>query len=157
MGSFFKTFFAALLAMLIFTLIVFFIIVGAVGSLAKKEEPEVSAKSVLSIDLSKHFPEHGTAMPFTSLGEEPPPTLYEVVRLINAAKSDKNIAGIFIQADGNSNGFAASNEIRTALLDFKSSKKFIIAHGNTVSQSAYFVATAADKIYVNPTGSSTLR
>lgn len=153
MGSFFKTFFAALLALVIFTLVVFFIIAGAIGSIASKDEPEVTAKSVLTIDLSQHFPEHQSEAPFTSFGQETPPTLYEVVRLINAAKSDKSIAGVFIQANGAANGYASSNEIRTALQDFKSSKKFVIAHGNTVSQNAYFVANVADKIYVNPTGS----
>ncbi|RYF85055.1 MAG: signal peptide peptidase SppA, partial [Chitinophagaceae bacterium] len=45
-----------------------------------------------------------------------------------------------------------SNEIRNALLDFRTSKKFVLSYGNTVSQNAYFVASAADKIYVNPSG-----
>jgi protease-4 len=89
----------------------------------------------------------------SSIGEDEPPTLFDVIRLIGQAKTDNNIAGIFIQADGNANGYASSNEIRTAILDFKRSKKFVIAHGNTVSQNAYFVASAANKIYVNPTGS----
>lgn len=152
MRSFFKTFFASLLALLIFSLILFFIIAGAVGTLAKKDAPEVAAKSVLILDLSKHFAEHGNSTPLGALGESDPPALYEVIRLINGAKTDKNVSGIFIQADGNANGFAASNELRTALLDFKTSKKFVTAYGNTVSQNAYFVANAADKIYVNPAG-----
>ncbi|MDQ6609395.1 MAG: signal peptide peptidase SppA [Bacteroidota bacterium] len=135
-----------------FTLIIFFIIVGVVGGLTKKDTPDVEAKSVLTIDLGKHFLEHIASSPLTALGGEKSPALYEVIRLINHAKADKNIAGIFIQADGAANGFASSNEIRTALLDFKTTKKFIIAYGNTVSQNAYFVANVADKIYVNPAG-----
>ncbi len=152
MGSFFKTFFASLLALLIFSLIIFFIIVGAVGSLAKKDKPDVEEKSVLIIDLGNHFAEHASSKPLAALGDDGPPTLYEVVRLISHAKEDKNIAGIFIQADANANGFASSNELRIALLDFKKSKKFIIAYGNTVSQNAYFVGNVADKIYVNGSG-----
>src|SRR5947209_13568319 len=101
MGSFFKTFFASLLALLIFSLLVFFIIAGAVGTLAKKDKPNVEAQSVLTIDLSKHFTEHATSSPLAVLGEEAPPALFEVIRLINHAKDDKNIAGIFIKADGN--------------------------------------------------------
>ena len=153
MRSFFKTFFAALLALVIFSLLIFFVLAALVGSLTKKDNAEVQAKSVLMLDLSKHFPEHSANSPLSSIGEDEPPTLFDVIRLIGQAKTDNNIAGIFIQADGNANGYASSNEIRTAILDFKRSKKFVIAHGNTVSQNAYFVASAANKIYVNPTGS----
>lgn len=152
MRNFFKIFFAALLALVIFSLLVFLIIIGAVASLTKKDQPGVEAKSVLNLNLSKSFPEHAGNNPIASFSGGETPTLYEVVRLISHAKDDKDIAGIYINADGNANGFAASNEIRTALLDFKTSKKFIIAYGNTVSQNAYFVANAAGKIYVNPTG-----
>jgi protease-4 len=152
MGSFFKTFFASLLALVIFSLIVFFVLIGLAKGLAEKDEPEISGKSVLTLDLSKPFPEHKASSAFASLGEEESPTLFEVVRLIRHAKEDEDIAGIYISMDGNANGYAASNEIRNALLDFKSSKKFVIAYGNTVSQDAYFIANAADKVYVNPTG-----
>lgn len=153
MGSFFKTFFASLLALAIFSLIIFFVLIGFAKGIAEKDRAEVSANSVLTLDLSKHFPEHGASSPFASFGEEEPPTLFEVVRLIRHAKGDKDIAGIYISMDGNANGYAASNEIRNALLDFKSAKKFVIAYGNTVSQDAYFIANAADKVYINPTGS----
>jgi protease-4 len=107
---------------------------------------------VLVIDLSKHFPEHEASSPLGVLSGEKPPALFDLIRLIGEAKTDKNIKGIYLSVDENANGYASSDEIRTALLDFKSSKKFIVAYGNTVSQGAYFVASAADKIYVNPTG-----
>lgn len=152
MNSFFKTFFAALLALVVFCFILFLVVLSAVKNLASKEKADVSDKSVLVIDLSKHFPEHGASSPFGTFGSETPPTLSEVVRLIGEAKTEKDIRGIYLSIDGNTNGYASSNEIRTALLDFKTSKKFVIAFGNAVSQQAYFVASAADKIYVNPTG-----
>jgi protease IV len=153
MGSFFKMFFAALLALVIFSLIIFFVLIGVAKGFAEKDGEEIGAKSVLTLDLTKKFPEHKASSPFASLGEEESPTLYEVVRLIRHAKEDDDIAGIYVSMDGNANGFAASNEIRNALLDFKTSRKFVFAFGNNVSQDAYFVANAADKVYVNPTGS----
>jgi len=153
MGSFFKTFFATLLALFIFSLIIFFVIIGMVKSIGEKEEGEVGDKSVLSLDLTKTFPEHSINTPFSSLGEDEPPTLSEVVRLIQHAKDDKDIAGIYVSMDGNANGFAASHEIRNALLDFKTSKKFVIAFGNNVSQNSYYVGNAAERVYINPTGS----
>ena len=80
------------------------------------------------------------------------PGLYDVIRLISKAKSDKKIAGIYIVANNNPNGFAASEELRNALQDFKSSGKFILAHGDVITQKAYGVANIADKIYVSPQG-----
>lgn len=152
MRSFFKIFFASLLALFIFSLIVFFFLVGAASTLTKKNKPELEEKSVLTIDLTKKFDEHANPSPLSALSEGSTPALYEAIRLIQQAKADDNIAGILLSLDGNANGFASSNELRQAVLDFKTSKKFVIAHGNTVSQSAYFVSSAADKIYVNPTG-----
>lgn len=152
MGSFFKTFFAALLALVIFSLVVFFLLLGLAKGLSDDDEQEVKAKSVLTLDISKTFPEHKSAPSIAMLGQEEVPTLYEVVRLIQHAKTDDDISGIYINMDGNGNGYAASNEIRNALLDFKTSKKFVLAFGTNVSQDAYFIGNVADKIYVNPTG-----
>ena len=58
MGVFFKSFFGALLALVIFSLIIFFILLGMVNGLVEKDEEEIGSKSVLTIDLSKTFPEH---------------------------------------------------------------------------------------------------
>jgi protease-4 len=152
MKSFFKIFFASLLALVIFSVILFFLLVGAASGLTKKNEPDLQDKTVLTLDLSKKFNEHNTASPTAVFEGSSAPTLYEVIRLIRNAKTDDKIAGILVTMDGNANSFAASNELRSALLDFKTSKKFVLAFGNTVSQNAYFVGSAANKVYVNPTG-----
>jgi protease-4 len=155
MRSFFKIFFASLLALIVFCVIGVFILVAAVSGLASKEKPDVAKGSVLVLDLSQHFKEQRTEDPIsviTSGIEGSTPGLYDLIRLIRHAKEDKDISGIYIEADGNANGFASSDEIRNALIDFKKSKKFIIAHGDIVSQKAYFVANVADKIYANPVG-----
>jgi protease IV len=153
MRSFFKIFFASLLSLVIFSLICLFLAVAFVTALASKDKPEVPAKSVLVINLSQNFHEKKQSNPLSAVsGESDVPGLYDVIRLINYAKTDNNVSGIYIEADANANGFASSNEMRNALLDFKSSKKFIIAHGDMMTQGAYFVANVADKIYVNPAG-----
>ena len=153
MRSFFKIFFASLLSLVIFSLICLFLAVAFVTALTSKDKPTIPAKSVLVINLSKNFHEKKQENPLSAVsGESDIPGLYDVIRLINYAKTDNDISGIYIEADANANGFASSNEIRNALLDFKSSKKFIIAHGDMMTQGAYFVANVADKIYVNPAG-----
>jgi protease-4 len=153
MRSFFKIFFASLLALIVFCVLGFFIVLALIGSLASKDKPDVASKSLLVLDLSQGFHERMLKKPLAVLSDEGnTPGLYDVIRLIEHAKTDNDISGIYIEADGNANGFAASNELRNALLDFRSSKKFIIAHGDVMTQAAYFVANAADKIYVNPSG-----
>jgi len=155
MKSFFKIFFASLLSLVIFSLIVFFLFVGWLARLASKEKPAVEAKSVLVLDLSQDFKELAVESPlsgFSSNDEIDVPGLYDVVRLINKAKDDKNIAGIQIIANSNPNGFANSEDIRNALINFKASKKFVVASGDIISQKAYYVANIADKIYLNPSG-----
>ena len=155
MKSFFKIFFASLLSLIIFSLIVFFLVVGWIAGLASKEKPRVEARSILVLNLSQNFKEQPVENPlsnFSSNDEMDVPGLYDVIRLINKARDDKNISGIYIIANSNPNGFACSEEIRNALLDFKASKKFIIAHGDIISQRAYHIADVADKLYLNPTG-----
>ena len=155
MKSFFQIFFASLLSLVVFCLIVFFMLAGWVTGLASKEKPRIESKSVLVLDLGQKFKEQEVENPlstFSSNDELDVPGLYDVVRLIHKAKDDKNINGIYIIADANANGFASSEEIRNALMDFKVSKKFIIAHGNVITQKAYQVADVADKLYLNPTG-----
>lgn len=153
MRGFFKIFFASLLALIVFFFIGFFIMIALAGSLSQKEKEEIESKTVLMLDLSQHFNEQEQEDPISEvLGDEEAPGLYDVVRIIRHAKEDKNISGIYINANGNGNGFAASDELRNALLDFKTSKKFVIAHGDLISQNAYFVASVADKVYANPVG-----
>lgn len=132
---------------------VLFILISVISGLAAKDQPEVKEKSVLVLDLSKQFDERKQASPIEAIsGEGAIPGLFDVIRLIKKAKEDENISGIYLEANNAGNGFASSNEIRNALIDFKSSRKFIIAYGDVMSQDAYFIANAADKIYVNPSG-----
>lgn len=155
MRSFFKIFFASFLAVVVFALIVFFLLVGMVSSLATKDKPKVADKSVLVLNLSLHFSEKHIDNPLGVLSSDETdiPGLYDVVRLIRHARNDNHISGIYIKANGNSNGYAASEELRNALMEFRESKKFVIAHGDMMSQGAYLVASAANRVYANPVGS----
>lgn len=157
MRSFFKIFFASLLALFVFFFLAIFIMIGMVASLGSKEEVRIADKSILVLDLAQHFAEQKVNDPLAGLLDagEPSgsvPGLHQVVRLIAQAKADNNISGIHVIANNNANGFASSDELRNALLDFRESKKFVIASGDMVSQSAYFVASAAERFYVNPVG-----
>lgn len=155
MNPFFRTFFASLLALFVFCLLLFFFFFTIAVSLASKDKPQVASHSVLRIDLAQHFSERERkdAVDRLTGGDGDAPGLYDLVRMIRHAATDDKIGGILLQTDGNGNGYAASAEIRTALAEFRAKGKWIIAHGNRVPQSAYYVATAADKVYVSPAGS----
>jgi protease-4 len=154
MRNFLKIFFASLLALIVFAIVAVFFLVSLIGGMASKDRPVVAAKSVLTIDLGQEYHEQVKKDPLAILsnGDREVPGLYDVVRLIRQARNDKNIAGIYIIANGNPNGFAASEELRNVLKEFRGSGKFIIAHGDVITQKAYGVASIADKIYVSPHG-----
>ncbi len=158
MRSFLKMFFASCLGMVVglvlLVLVGGFLLAGAISALGSGDKPEVAKASVLTISLGQHFKERAEANPlggFTG-DAEGVPGIYDVVRLIRKAKTDDNIEGIYLDANGSGNSFASSDELRRALLDFKKSRKFVLAHGDIISQGAYFVASAADKIYANASG-----
>lgn len=157
MKSFLKSFLAALLALFVFSFLGFFLFMGmvvAIGSFSKSDT-KIDAKSVLQIDLSNKYEEQRVTNYQSILkteGLDKLPGLYDVIRLIKKAKTDDHIKGIYIIANTNSNGFASSDEIRNALMDFKGSKKFVFAYGDVMSQGAYSIANIADRVYVSPKG-----
>jgi len=153
--SFFKYFLAALLALVVFCGIILVLLVGVVGGLMKTEKPAVPALSILVVDLSRNFAETKMLNPLLALTgntEDEVPTLYELVQMINKAEKDSSIRGIYVVSNDNANGFAASEEIRNALISFKKNGKFIFSYGDYITQKAYHVANVADKIYCNPKG-----
>ena len=155
MKSFFKIVFASLLSLIIFSLIGLFIIIGIAANLSSEEPKQVSENSVLVLDLNENFPEQTKSDAFTEILSKKKgkiPSLSTLVNLINYAAKDSSVKGIYIKCQQNPNGYAASEEIRSALLDFKKSKKFIIAYGETVTQKGYWIANVADQIYTHPQG-----
>lgn len=155
MKTFFKTFLACLLALIIFTFLAILVMVSTVRNIAEKDKTVVAERSVLVLDLSQHFREQMVDNIFSGIVNDPErdiPGLYDVIRIIQTAKTDDRIKGIYIQANPGSNGFAAAEEIRNALADFKQSGKFIIAHADIITQRSYYIANIADKVYLSPHG-----
>lgn len=155
MKSFFKIFFASFAALLVFTLIGILIVFAIVAGAMSANKPYIGAKGILVVDLTKEYKEQKSDDPINILrgnADDNVPGLYDIVRMIAYAKKDSSIKGIYIKSDDNANGFAASEELRNALADFKESRKFIIAFGDVLSQKSYYVASIADKLYCNPKG-----
>lgn len=155
MGGFFKMFFASLVALIVFTVVAFFLAMAFFVGLASNNKFVVEKNSVLVLNLGQPFLEQQLENPLAEISNNDElnvPGVFDVVRLIQKAKHDERIKGIYLMAGLNPNGFATNEEIRNALEDFKGSKKFIIAYGETMNQKSFYVANVADKIYVNPKG-----
>ncbi|MBU7576580.1 MAG: signal peptide peptidase SppA [Flavihumibacter sp.] len=155
MAQFFKYFFAALLALFVFSVLAFFMLIGIAGALASKEAVQLEAHSVLYLDLGKALKEQTKEDPFALLeGEEPysQPGVYDVVQLLKHAAGNDQVDGLYLKAGSNANGFATNAEIRKAIAEFKEAGKFVIAYGEVIPQQAFYVASAAEKLYCHPKG-----
>ena len=155
MKSFFKIVLATLVSLFLFTILGFILLVGIASSFSKDEPKSISSNTVLVIDIAETFPEQTKSDAFTELLNKKKgklPSLSELVALIHHAKTDSAIKGIYLKCQQNPNGYAASDEIRNALLDFKLSKKFVIAYGETITQKGYWIGDVADKVYTHPQG-----
>lgn len=164
MKQFFKMFFASLAAMVVAGVIlvgvVIGIIAGIVSSTTSPAKPEqVTQKSILLIETDKAFHEQGEENSLASLGGEFSSSagLFETVNAIKAAKKDDNIKGILLKLNGASTGWATMQQIRGALLDFKTSNKKIYAYGEGITQRDYYLGSVADILYLNPVGDLELK
>lgn len=159
-GAFFGSCLGILVTGVVITLIVVFSIIGSVKDAVKMGEEKTFAlkdNAVLKLNLDGNIEDRGARSPWGELDLGPfmPKGnigLNDIIANLQKAKSDPKIKGIYLEVSNPSAGFASLEEIRNALLDFKSSKKFIYAYAEVYSQKGYYVATAADKVYLNPQG-----
>lgn len=131
------------------------VIIGAMiaGMSSGKEQYVLKEKTILKLDLSGTISEMKKDNPFGSLfGESTPTTIDDIVDAIKLAKENDNIKGIYIKGGDMSTGIASLEPIRKALVDFKTSEKFILAYGDSYSQGAYYLASVADELVLNPQG-----
>jgi protease IV len=134
--------FAGLLLFFIFIPIM--LIASAVGSSA----PATPANSVLSIDLRETLTDVPANTPFAAFTAGSSVT--GLVRKLEAAETDGNIKGIFIRASEMGMAPAHAEEIRQALIDFKASGKFVIAHAQgfeSPTLSTFVAVSAADELW----------
>jgi protease-4 len=160
LGSFLGTLIAVVIGSIIVGFIITGMIAGAFANLLKSEgkSTSVSEGSVLYLKLDRKIQERTSKNPFEnfsfgSLSTEVPVGLDDLLADLKKAESDDHIKGIFLELSPISVGSATLEEIRNAVIDFKKSKKFVISYGETYTQGAYYLASVADKIYLNPAGS----
>jgi protease IV len=157
MKQFFKFMFASMLGtFLLFVLVtlVSFGIIAAIIATASSDETVISKNTLLHVKLNKEIADRGTKMKFVMgyAGPEKTTGLNDILENLKKAKEDDNIAGIYLDLSDIPAGISTIDEIRDGLTDFKTSGKFIWAYSEGYTQKSYYLATAADKIYLNPQG-----
>lgn len=156
MRSFLKFFLASFVALIVFSILAFFFMLMVFARLASSGDKVVTgSNAVVVVDLSQGLREQRVEDPLRAFLSDDPsqePGLFDAVRLIRNAATDDNVKGLYLKADGNGNGYASSEEIRRAIMEFKKSKKFVYAYAETLTQNAYYLASAADKVYLHPKG-----
>lgn len=158
MKQFFKFFFASLLGTLISFILLLIIAVAMIAGIFSKgsEVNEIKEHSILNISLNQEIYERSPLSPFQNFSfsgkVESAIGLDDILKDIRKARNDKKIEGIYLDLSNVNTGMASTEEIRNALMDFKESKKFIIAYGEILTQKAYYLASVADKVYLNPEG-----
>ncbi|MFI5220833.1 MAG: signal peptide peptidase SppA [Bacteroidia bacterium] len=132
-------------------------IIAAVAAGSGGKEVTVKKNSVLELKLNYMIPERTSANPFSnfdfaSFEGNKNAGLNDILKCIRSASKDENIKGIYLNVSVSPNNYGTLEEIRDALIEFKKSKKFIIAYGEVMEEHSYYLASVADKIYLNPAG-----
>lgn len=137
--------------------------VGLVASSGSDSTKGVSTSKgdVMLLKINGEVTEVPSSMPFafdmmSGLSKSQELSLRGYLNAIACAKADENIAGIYLNTDGMAASPASCEAIHDALVDFRASGKWVIAYNDNYSLSQYYVASAADSVYVNTIGSVTL-
>ncbi|RPD45341.1 signal peptide peptidase SppA [Hymenobacter sediminis] len=155
MRQFFKYVLATLTGLVLFALVGVVLLVALIAAAASSDkEVTVASNSVLELKLDKPIGEREFNNPFSGFtgGQSSSIGLDELKAAIRRAKEDGDIKGIFLNLELVQGGMASMEEIRNALLDFKKSGKFVVSYTDAQSEKSYYLASVADKIYLNPQG-----
>ncbi len=164
MKQFFGAFFGSLVGLIVATLLAVLIIVAMVKSSmdsafkGNKSDQAVVVKpnSILRIKLDNMIPERGSLNPIKKIFDEETMALNSLLKKIASAKSDPDIKGIYLDFKNFRQPlFASVTDIRNALADFRGSGKFIYSYDEDYSQQEYYLASVADRVFLNPEGNLT--
>jgi len=157
--SFFRSFLASLLAIMVSFFIIFFFFVALIAGLASQgageTEPYVRDNSVLKISIKGAIPERGNDDPFELMFN---PTagsgssMTGIVENLEKAAADKKIKGVWLDLGLVSASWPHLDEIHSALETFKKSGKFVYASTDDLgmNEQAYYLATASDSLFIPP-------
>lgn len=155
MKHFLKLVFAVVIGLGV-SVLVFVLFIASIAASSSNVVSPMSEDAVLKLKFNYNIPDRSKLEDIDILSGQfalqENLGLEEILNTIARAKTDDKIKGIYIEMSTMPNSFSTIDALRRALLDFKESEKFIIAYGEYVAQKAYYLATVADNIYINPEG-----
>ena len=158
MKQFFKMMFASALGVFIslgiLMLIWFIIMISVISSISSSQQriPK-SDEKVLLLPLKGSLPEVSNESPFASLiNQNKSLSIKDILDAIEIAKESKQIEGIYVDMSSLITGTATVDVIRRALVDFRESGKFVVAYADNYTQNGYYLASVANKVFLNPQG-----
>jgi len=163
MRQFLKYVLATITGMILLWILGLIIVIGIAASAGKEKKATVAANTVLKLDLNYKIPEKSNDNPFAGMSvfnlkpSKKALGLTEIREAIAKAKKDDNVKGIYLELGLYDNGLATTEVIRQSLADFRKSGKFVYAYGEVLTQKSYYLATAADQIFMNPNGGVELK
>lgn len=158
MWSFLKQIFAVIIGLFLFTFLFILVLLGiAAGVSAGDKIATVEPNSILVLNFNKPILEQEIENPFEDLdlpigNDEGGDGVIQIKEAIEAATFDENIKGIYLSAGDINAGASQIDEIRESLIQFKISGKFVYAYAESYSEAAYYLASVADSIFLNPVG-----
>lgn len=159
MRNFFKYLLASVIGVFISLFLVFIVFFGILGAMISSKDKPVVVKpnTLFHLTLDKQIIDRASDNPFENIAPFSMTAggkigLNDVLENIKKAGKDENIRGIFLDLSSLQAGMATVGEIRDALVKFRETGKFVISYSDSYSQSTYYLATAADKVYMNPAG-----
>ena len=163
MKRFFTYLLASILGVILASMLIFLITIGIISAIvASQDKPvEIGDNSVLQLKLDKPIRDRKPSLPFLVINPsrfraDNQIGLNDLLNNIAKASADEKIKGIFLDLSSLNAGIATVEEIRNALADFSKSGKFTVSFSEGYSQKAYYLASAGDKIYMNPGGNIAL-
>ena len=157
MKQFFKYVLATMVGLLIMWIVAWVFGIMMLGAMmaAGEAKPALKTNSVLKISLKGTIAERAQENPLAMLSGNnvlENQGLQDMLNAIKVAQAEKDVKGIYIEGGILEADYASLEELRTALVNFKKSGKFVYAYADSYTQGAYYVCSAADSVMLNPSG-----
>lgn len=159
MLNFLKYVLATLVGLFLFGFLGLVVLIGIAAAAGGAETTDIASNAVLYLKLDKPINERASENPFVNLpfaGAASVPDalgLDELKTMINRAKTDDDVQGIYLDAEMVQAGMGTLQELRAVLEDFKTSGKWIAAYNEVCSEKSYYLVSVATKTWLHPQGS----
>lgn len=130
---------------------------GLTSQIGNSKEEELSESSILNLTLGSEVTERSASNPLDEIisaasNESPALGLDDIINGLKKASKDSQVKGIYLDCGSYGGGMATAEEIRNAILLFRKSGKTIVAYSGLYSELGYYIASACDKVILNPRG-----